>query len=233
LRCIAASSRQSIGDSIEAVIGKRHQVLERRGMYKFKSSLFGLLGVLTLVAIVTVAMPHRGAGSTGGSAPTSQTQNVNVVNTPTVSAQQSGSWNVGINGTPTVTVSNFPATNNVGIDPAANTVKIDATNPLPVRDVDNPARHPFAASCTINNNGGFPCTLTMVPPGKRLVIEMFQLTANGGELYVTVANTPIKYTFLQSTQLVRVYADPLTTVQAAGGAAGTVVTITGYLVDLP
>jgi hypothetical protein len=202
-------------------------------MYRFKSSLFGLLGVLTLVALVTVAMPNRGAGGTGSSAPTSQTQNVNVVNTPTVSAQQSGPWNVGINGTPTVAVTNFPDTTNVGIDPAANTVKIDATNPLPVHDVDNPARHPFAAACTINNNVGNPCTMTLVPPGKRLVIEMFQLTTNGGELNVTLNNTPMKYTFSQSTQLVRVYADPLTTVQAAGGVVGTIATITGYLVDLP
>ena len=202
-------------------------------MYKFKSSLFGLLGVLTLVAIVTVAMPHPGAGGTANNAPTSQTQNVNVVNTPTVTAQQSGAWNVGINGTPTVAVTNFPGTTNVGIDPAANTVKIDATHPLLVSDVDNPARHPFAASCTINNNGGFPCTVTFVPPGKRLVIEMFSLTSNGGELDVNVNNTPMKYTFSQSTQLVRVYADPLTTVQVAGAAAGTVATITGYLVDLP
>jgi len=35
------------------------------------------------------------------------------------------------------------------------------------------------------------------------------------------------------TQRVRVYADLLTTVQAAGVAAGTVATITGYLVELP
>ena len=203
-------------------------------MYRFKNSLFGLLGVLTLIAIATVALPHIGRGASGGgSAPTSQPQNVNVVNTPTVSAQQSGSWNVGINGTPAVTVANFPATTNVGIDPAANTVRVDTTSPLPVRDVDNPARHPFAASCTINNNGGFPCTMTMVPPGKRLVIEMFQLTANGGELHVTLNGTPIKYTFFQSNQLVRVYADPLTAVQAAGGLDGTVATISGYLVDLP
>jgi len=203
-------------------------------MYRFKNSLFGLLGVLTLIAIATVALPHIGRGASGGgSAPASQPQNVNVVNTPTVSAQQSGSWNVGINGTPAVTVANFPATTNVGIDPAANTVRVDTTSPLPVRDVDNPARYPFAASCTINNNGGFPCTMTMVPPGKRLVIEMFQLTANGGELHVTLNATQIKYTFYQSNQLVRVYADPLTAVQAAGGVDGTVATISGYLVDLP
>jgi hypothetical protein len=204
-------------------------------MYKFKSSLFGLLGVGTLIAIVTVAMPHleRRAGGTANAAPTSQPQNVNVVNTPTVTAQQSGPWNVGISGTPTVAVTNFPGTTNVGIDPAENKVKIDTTNPLPVRDVDNPARHPFAASCTINNNNGFPCTLTMVPPGKRLVIEMFQLTTTGGELWVTLDNNPIRYTFSEQNQLVRVYADPLTAVQAAGGQVGTVATISGHFVDLP
>ena len=81
-------------------------------MYRFKKSLIALIGVLTLVVIVTVSMPHigRGASGTGTNAPTSQTQNVNVVNTPTVTAQQSGSWNVGINGTPTVNVGN--TTNN-------------------------------------------------------------------------------------------------------------------------
>jgi hypothetical protein len=52
-------------------------------------------------------------------------------------------------------------------------------------------------------------------------------------LYVTLNNTQRKYTFSQSNQLVRVYADPLTAVQAAGGADGTVATISGYLVDLP
>ncbi|HEV8140342.1 MAG TPA: hypothetical protein VGP81_11265, partial [Pyrinomonadaceae bacterium] len=87
-------------------------------MYRFKRSLVALMGVLTLVVIVTVSMPHigRGASGTSNNAPTSQTQNVNVVNTPSVSAQQSGVWNVGIKGTPPVTVSNFPATTNVAID---------------------------------------------------------------------------------------------------------------------
>jgi hypothetical protein len=70
------------------------------------------MGVLTLVVIVTVSMPHigRGASGTGTNAPTSQTQNVNVVNTPTVSAQQNGIWNVGINGTPSVNVASMPNT---------------------------------------------------------------------------------------------------------------------------
>jgi len=68
------------------------------------------MGVLTLVMIVTVSMPHIGRGASGANAPTSQTQNVNVVNTPTVSSQQNGIWNVGINGTPSVNVASMPNT---------------------------------------------------------------------------------------------------------------------------
>src|SRR5262249_3830823 len=113
-------------------------------MYEFKRSMTALIGVLILVGIATIARPHTGRGASGTTAAAStQTQNVNVVNTPTVNAQQSGVWNVGINGTPPVAVSNFPATTNVAIDSSANTVKIDTANPLPVRDVDNPARQPF------------------------------------------------------------------------------------------
>ena len=77
-------------------------------MYRFKKSLIALIGVLTLTGIVTVALPHIGRGASGTNAPTSQTQNVNVVNTPSVSAQQSGTWNVGINGTPSVNVVSMP-----------------------------------------------------------------------------------------------------------------------------
>jgi hypothetical protein len=79
-------------------------------MYRFKRSLIALMGVLTLVVIVTVSMPHIGRGASGNNAPTTQTQNVNVVNTPNVAAQQNGIWNVGINGTPSVNVASMPNT---------------------------------------------------------------------------------------------------------------------------
>ena len=76
-------------------------------MYKFKNSLIAFAGLAALAVVTPLLMPLIGLGSnaTGLNAPTSQTQNVNVVNTPTVSAQQNGTWNVGINGTPTVNVS--------------------------------------------------------------------------------------------------------------------------------
>ena len=63
-------------------------------MYKFKKSLIGLIGLIALVAIATAITPHLSYGSSGpgAAAPTAQTQNVNVVNTPTVNAQQNGTW---------------------------------------------------------------------------------------------------------------------------------------------
>ena len=65
-------------------------------MYKFMNSLGGLIGLLIVVGIATSFLPQNGRGASGASsaAPTAQTQNVNVVNTPTVNAQQSGTWNV-------------------------------------------------------------------------------------------------------------------------------------------
>ncbi|HEV8367924.1 MAG TPA: hypothetical protein VGQ39_08235 [Pyrinomonadaceae bacterium] len=165
-------------------------------MYKFKNSLIGLIGLLSLVTIATVALPHVGRGA-GSSAPTSQTQNVRVVNTGsepvpivgnttvngTVQAQQSGSWNVGINGTPTVGL-DF-SNNTVKFDAVNNTVKIDPTNPLAVRNVDNPARQPFQADAP--SIGEFQpgqgiafANITTVPQGKRFVIE--QVSIMGGML---------------------------------------------------
>src|SRR5215472_1297712 len=79
----------------------------------------------------------------------------------TVAATQSGAWNVGITGTPTVHVGNA------------------ATSPVLVRDVDNPARKPFAVntSCVMaaasnNCNAQFS-----VPAGSELVIENVSVSA--------------------------------------------------------
>ena len=133
-------------------------------MYGFRKSLIALTGVLTLVCFVTVTLPHIGRGATGttSSAPTTQTQNVKVVNTSgepvpvqgTVTPGTGTLWNVGVIGTPNVAVSNFPATSNVAIDGSANTVKIDTSNPLSVRDIDNPARQPYGNYRIIDLNVG-------------------------------------------------------------------------------
>jgi hypothetical protein len=141
-------------------------------MYKFRNAAVGLTSLLALAGIATVGVPKI-ARSAGGAAPTTQTQNVRVVNTSSepvpatvtpgngsiwnVNAQQSGPWNV-------------------GIDASANTVKVDPTNPLPVRDMDNPARQPFTASFEASFERGridaiAAPHISVVPAGKRLVIE--------------------------------------------------------------
>ena len=158
-------------------------------MYRFKNSLIALVGVLTLVAIVTVAAPHIGRGASGSStnAPTTQAQNVKVVNAPSEPVPIQGSvspgtgtlWNVGVVGTPNVAVSNFPATTNVGIDPVANTVKIDPANPLGVRDSGDPARTAFHFQAFADFDDGFntaQADLTVVPAGHRLVIRSVSMS---------------------------------------------------------
>lgn len=76
-----------------------------------------------------------------------------VLNTSPVHAQ--ASLPVRVTNTPTVTVGNTSAT------------------PLPVRNLDHPARQPFAQECfTITSNSlEVDCLLGSVPSGKRWVIE--------------------------------------------------------------
>lgn len=98
-----------------------------------------------------------------------------VTNTPlpvqgTVAATQSGLWNVGITGTPTVNVGNLGAVH-----------LTDNGNPLNVHDVDRPTQQPFSQfiECNLVPEGqGRPqnfcdpgVILPAVPAGKTLVIE--------------------------------------------------------------
>jgi len=227
-------------------------------VYEFKRSLIALMGVLFLVGMATIAMSHNGRGASGpnGSAPTSQTQNVNVVNTPTVSAQQSGSWSVGISGTPVVGIS---ANNNV--------VRVDTTNPVAARDVDNPSRqafqHQFDNLFIPNGSYGVQTTYS-VPAGKRLVIEeaSLQCAVPTGDvpwvaLYTTIqgvdgiegAQLDLQFPKLRSlpngdsfgsTTPIVAYADGGTDVvvtlgnQTGDGTAGACsITLVGHFVGLP
>jgi len=224
----------------------------RKNMNKLKNSLFALAGLASLAIVTPLLMPLIGLGSNaiGGNTAANQTQNVNVVNSPMVTAQQSGTWNVGINGTPTV-----------GIDGANNTVKIDGGVPVPVRDVDNPARQPFQANFQIfladGNFYGFQDI--SIPANKRLVIEFFSATADVAqgdfpEIDVrTVTGNVISGHFITSSrqgtinnfdqyvvgQTVRLYADPGTQVKIdfsrtmSQGIALFGGTISGYFVDIP
>src|SRR6266567_3823938 len=191
--------------------------------------------------ILTVALslvPSKPAGA-AGSAP------VTVTNTPlpvqgTVGAAQSGAWNVGINGTPSVTVAGLPAVQFNGTQPV--TFSNAEANPIFTRDVDSAVRHPivrFVCSDvgTPGSNCGSSPNFFTVPSGARLVIEQVDSTCTqySGTNVTGVgikiqADTPISgpehsvplpfhgnssdALILNFSQLTRIYAEPETTVSA-------------------
>ncbi|MGH9777052.1 MAG: hypothetical protein ACRD5I_01450 [Candidatus Acidiferrales bacterium] len=108
------------------------------------------------LAVVGALMPAEKAATQGMMSPLL----VEVTNTPTVNAQQSGSWHVGIDGQ--VEIGN------------------PAGRPLPVRDVENPAHSVFKAAlaCTISINEGICLDTFSVPGNKLLVIETLSVITN-------------------------------------------------------
>jgi hypothetical protein len=175
-------------------------------------------GIIFALAVVS----NIGAGSADPNPPplfkvnVTNTPNVSVVNTPTVNI---GAGSVGITGMPNVTV--------------ANTI----TNPVPVRDTDNPAIQPFQTEIALDLTSFTSKVGTFtVPAGKRLVIEFVSIFAqvNQGQkelvnIETTAGNTVASYTVVPNfygtevssnpafdvfvgNQQMRVYADPGSTV---------------------
>jgi hypothetical protein len=197
---------------------------------------------------------------------------VNITNTPlpvslsgngtisgNVSATQSGTWNVGITGTPSVNVGTPTVTlgtgSTVGINGSVQ-VGNPATNPVLVRDLDGPARNPFQVE--VCSGTSFYCpsipNYFNVPVGQEFVIEYvsgkcegpagkvslaFNTTA-GGQLGagswlndLTITDT----TGIRFGQVTRIYADPRTQIAFGtnfygGQGQGCDVNLSGYLVTL-
>ncbi len=137
---------------------------------------------------------------------------------------------------------------------AGGAVAVQVTGTTVVSDTDNAARHPFqialSPSSTVSSSATDSYT---VPAGKRLVIEyiscqltqdpsggygyMYLVTTTGGNQEFYKVIPPISSTVPQN-QLVRLYADPGTLVQAdviqsSGTSCGGLVLVSGYLVNLP
>jgi hypothetical protein len=153
-------------------------------------------------------------------------------------------------GTKPISVVNTPIVR-VGNPPGA---------PLPVRDVDNPARQPVHTNvlCIANSMLGCDETIYTVPAGKRLVIEYASMLAEipVGQVASWTISTFVRgrlerhrfpltlpsvafnnVTATESGQQVRIYADPGTHVEAGGipnsGSGPFTFTISGHLVDVP
>jgi hypothetical protein len=162
---------------------------------------------------------------------------------------QAASLNVNVLNTPTVNVATMPPL----------LIDSSTTNPVLVKDVDNPARQPFTFHEVRTYNFGEPQTFSFqVPTGKRLVIEQVSVLISGGvtNLRVVVSTIfpagqsnsfhflgtqviqPDNAEFIASSQM-RCYADEGTTALIAlyryftGLSAGAEVTVSGYLIDLP
>jgi len=144
-----------------------------------KSYLIATTAIALLAGTITLSLPRA------GNANPSIDENVKVVNTSsspvpvllqgpgglTVQAQQSGSWNVGISGTPTVIVGN------------------NAQAPLFVRNVDEPGRNPFQTSENILFTTVSGTAFFAVPDGKVTVIEHVSMSGaveSGGTIQAFV-----------------------------------------------
>lgn len=92
---------------------------------RLKTFAMILAGVFVVFAhqqvVAQKAAPVNVTNTTANPVPVSG--GVAVTNTPTVDARQSGAWNVGITGTPTVQLD--PTANTVKLDSNANTVKLE------------------------------------------------------------------------------------------------------------
>jgi hypothetical protein len=192
-------------------------------------------------------------------------ENVNVVNTPNVSVVNTPG--VTVTNTPTVNVGNTPSVNlantaTVQVSGTASVeVKNDASTPVITRSGDEPARQAFSTfqTCSTNTNGGTQsCAASFnVPANKELVIEYVSVQCFGfgspnpaqSTITTTAGGSSVPYNFLrgdpnpifnnvfQNNALVRIYADPGTTVTLAGVQNGNGSTfqfsLSGYYVNIP
>ena len=215
-------------------------------MNNLRNYLIAMVSFVLLFTIMVFISPGVGYGQGKPPSP------VEVVNTPTVNAQQRGSWNVGITGTPTIDL--VPgATVNIGNM---------ETNPVPVLDVNN-AMQPFTRNLYADLNEGATEGASesfMVPFYKRLVIEYVTLrgVVPSGQKMAAILFTGIAGSEVLPNNLVlteqgmfgtrdrfvaslpmRAYADAGTTVSfniyrnESGGSGSAALTISGYLVNVP
>jgi hypothetical protein len=112
---------------------------------------------IAIVAVIFALVPqHVRADPPPGQVTVINTAGQPVPVNGSVAATQSGSWTVGINGTPSITIANTPSA------------------PVPIQNVDEYGRQPFQQFVSIDipdgSISGDSDTFT-VPVGKRLVIE--------------------------------------------------------------
>jgi hypothetical protein len=110
-------------------------------------------------------------------------------------------------------------------------------NPVPSKDVDNPAEQPFQAFSTFEPIGTFANFYT-VPTGKRAVVETLEVIGSPvtTRVFFTIngAGGSLDYTTHDQATPTLFYADPGTVLsfQSLGGVGGSQVVVIGHLVTL-
>lgn len=144
---------------------------------KLRNGLFVVAAFAGLAGLIALTdPPQSGAAASSGPAVTVLNTPLPVSGTVSANAAQSGLWNVGITGTPTVNVGTLPAVSISGTPTVSvsgmPTVSLAAGASF--RDADNAARQPFQQAWSCAFTGFFFCndtTSITVPTGKELVIE--------------------------------------------------------------
>jgi hypothetical protein len=145
-------------------------------MKRFARALVVILALAVIGSVVSL-VPQNPTVAAGGAPvsimsplPLPVTGSVNATVNGTVATQQSGKWNVGIDGTPNVNVGNFPVLQPVSFSNSGST-------PLFV-DTDGPARAAVSGSCNANYdaNGFAQCLAVNVPLGKILVVDALSVS---------------------------------------------------------
>jgi hypothetical protein len=218
-------------------------------MLRHKRAVVAIVAVVATIGLIAI-------GSSSSAQIGSSGKEVVVVNTPTVSAQQSGQWNVGI----------APTANAVNVTNPVQVIN-GGGNPLLVRSADPVmARRPFQKFLLISLGPGDVSTngeLIEVPAGERLVIEFVTLFATfiedswlhivlslsgDGEVYVShhfvpahdriIANSIRRV--IHMSEMTRLTAAPGTTLNvhiSRGGstseARSVQITLAGYFEAVP
>ncbi len=195
-------------------------------MNSFKQYRSACIGVAVFVGMLGLLVPYTSYGK-----PDKGAKDVNVVNQPTVTVDDTTPIKVDVQG---------------GAIAAVVTVDNVGTNPLPVLDVDNPARQRFAdtvvASLAFDSYTSSSITTVTVPANKILVIEhvslisqiFFRASQGTPQLtfHLNVETNGISFShslgranqfltpeladdghFFSLSQPVRLYADPNSTVE--------------------
>lgn len=151
-------------------------------MKRFSRTLITIFGLVVVGSVMSLIPQENAKVAAGSSTP------VTVVNTPlpvhgTVAATQSGPWNVGITGNPSVNIGtptvHLSTGNSVGINGPVQ-VGNSATSPIFVRDLDNAARIAKVVEIDLSIPHGAVNGVTTfsVPSGTVFVIETIFVKAD-------------------------------------------------------